>query len=452
MTSLHSHIDDLGVDEWAALTRRAAVAAVEAAKRNGKKPAAELVAVAGMTERQLADRRKRNGPVKQRLSPVMKLVEADHQRRIAEEQAQTAHQDKLDAEAAAAAARVEADEASRTATAARAQLRTAQQHVAEKDMERTAERAAAAEAHERSLQQVRAELEKVRADAKAEVAAAREHAAAAESRAEQRTIERTEATEAAEKTVQQLRAELEKVRADAEAIVTAARERASAADTRAQQRAAERTAATEAAEKTAQQLRGDLERVRTEAEAEIAAARGWAAGEAASVREAAEVEMARAYASADDAVRKMKARASRVLSMPVPPLEFRSETAHIEDALNALHQIDYMLEVGMADDAGADVPVDIDLMQTLARVVHEHAIYLCNESQGGTAIVTQNDEVAAYAEDAADAFRGLLQRIETVIRRLDTHRSPHSEIVNFFTAMLADPWVQRARNLESKRQ
>jgi hypothetical protein len=111
-----------------------------------------------------------------------------------------------------------------------------------------------------------------------------------------------------------------------------------------------------------------------------------------------------------------------------------------------------MLEVGMADDAGADVPVDIDLMQTLARVVHEHAIYLCNESQGGTAIVTQNEEVAAYAEDAADAFRGLLERIETVVRRFDMHRSPHSEIVNFFTAMLADPWVQRARKPGSKQQ
>jgi hypothetical protein len=33
------------------------------------------------------------------------------------------------------------------------------------------------------------------------------------------------------------------------------------------------------------------------------------------------------------------------------------------------------------------------------------------------------------------------------VRRLDTHRSPHAEIVNFFIAMLADPWVQRARTL-----
>jgi hypothetical protein len=471
MTSLHSHISDLGVDEWAALTRRAAADAVEAAKRRGTTPPAELVAVATMTERQLLDRRARSSPVRQRLSPTMALVEADHLRRIAEGRAEAAHQDKLDAEAAAAAARVEADESSRTANAARAQLRTAQQQVAEKDMERNTERAAAAEAHERSLRQVRAELEKlrgdsraeleklrndsraelekVRADAAAEIAAAREKAAAAESRAEQRTKERTAASEAAEKSIQQVRAELEQVRADSEAVVTSARERATAADARAQQRAAERTAATEAAEQTAQQLRGELKRVRAEADADVAAARGWAAGEAAAVREAAESQVARAYAAAEEAVRKAQARATRTLSMPVPPLEFRSETAHIENALNALHQIDYMLEVGMADD-GDDIPVDVDIMQTLARVVHEHAIHLCNQAKEGNAGLHPDEEVAAYEEDAADAFRGFLQRIETVVRRLDTHRSPHAEIVNFFTAMLADPWVQRARTLGPK--
>jgi hypothetical protein len=447
MTSLQSHIEGLGVDEWASLARRAAVEAVEATKRRGKTPPAELLAVAGLTERQLLDRRARNGPARQRLSPVMQLVEADHLRRMAEGRAQSAHQDKLEAEAAAAAARVEADESARTADAARAQLRTAQQQVAEKDLERAAERAAAAEAHERGIAQVRAELEKLRADTQAEVAAVRERAAAAESRAEQRTTERTAASEAAEKLVQQVRAELEQVRADSEAVVTAARERAIAADARAQQRAAERTATTEAAEQTAQQLRGEVKRVRAEADAEIAAARGWAAGEAASVREAAEAKVARAYAAADDAVRQTQERAARTLSMPVPPLEFRSETAHIENALNALHQIDYMLEVGMADESDADFPVDIDIMQTLARVVHEHAIYLCNESRDGADSTANNEETAAYAEDAADAFRGLLQRIETVVRRLDTHRSPYAEVVNFFTAMLADPWVQRARTL-----
>src|SRR5512147_3224377 len=115
MTSTWRHITDLSVDEWAALTRRAAAEAVAAAERRGKTPPAELVAVAAMTERQLVERRTRNGPARQRLSPVMQLVEADHLRRTAESRAREAYQDKLDAEAAAAAARAEAEESLRTA-------------------------------------------------------------------------------------------------------------------------------------------------------------------------------------------------------------------------------------------------------------------------------------------------------------------------------------------------
>ena len=129
MTTTLQHIEALGADEWATLTRRAAVEAVAAAKRRGKTPPPELVAVAAMTERQLVERRARNGPARQRLSPVMQLVEADHMRRVAEGRALEAHQDKLDAEAAAGAARVEADESSRIAAEARAAVRTAQQQV-----------------------------------------------------------------------------------------------------------------------------------------------------------------------------------------------------------------------------------------------------------------------------------------------------------------------------------
>src|SRR5262245_32813350 len=171
MTTIMRHIEGLGVDEWAELTRRAAVEAVAAAERRGKKPPAELLAVAAMTERQLIERRARNGPARQRLSPVMQLVEADHMRRVAEGRAREAHQDKLDAEQTTAAARAEAEEAARTSDAARQNLRTVQQQAAGRERERTVERAAAAEAHERALQQLRAELEQVRADAAAEIAA-----------------------------------------------------------------------------------------------------------------------------------------------------------------------------------------------------------------------------------------------------------------------------------------
>jgi colicin import membrane protein len=453
MTTTMRHIADLSVEKWAALTRRAATEAVAAAQRHGKTPPAELVAVAAMTERQLADHRARNGPARQQLSPLMQLVEADHMRRVAESRARQANQARLDAEATAAAARAEAEESSRAAAAAREHARTVRQQAAQKETERTTERAAAAEAHERSLQQLRAELEQVRADAEAELAAARERVTAAEARAQKRLTERTIASEAAEQAVQEWRAELEKVRADAEAEVTAARERAAAAETRAEQRADERTAASEAAERAAGQLRGELVRVRADADAEIAASRGWAAGEAAAVREAADAEVARAYAAADDAIRQAQARAARTLSMPVPPFEFRSQTAHIENALNALHQIDYVLEVGMADDGDSDIPLDVDLMQTLAQVVAEHAMYLCNESQSAAGNEGQPPRNAAvlYAAAAAEAFRAFLARIETVALRLQG-RSLGSDvqIVSVVNGMLADPWVQRARHTDAQ--
>jgi colicin import membrane protein len=447
MTATARHIADLADDQWAALTRRAAADAVAAAERRGKKPPQELVAVAGMSERQLIEHRARNGPARQQLSPLMQLVEADHLRRLAEGHARSAYQDKLDAEATAAAARVEADEFSRTATAARAQLRAAQQQAAEKDIERTAERAALAEAHERGQQELRAQIEKARADAETQIATARERATGAEDRAKQRTTERTAATEAAEKAIQQLRAEFEQARADAEAVVASARERASAAEGRAKQRANERTAESEAAEEAAQQLRSELERVRADADAQIAASRGWAAGEAAAVRKAADAEVARAYAAADDAIRQAEAKAARIaamqpLSVPVPSFDFRTETGLIENALNALQRIDYVLEVDMADDGSADIPLDVDLMETLVWIVRDHAVYLGNESQSATS--NMSEEAAMYADAAAKAFRELLLRIRTAVQRLGgRHGAVDAAIVNVVTAMLSDPWVQR---------
>jgi colicin import membrane protein len=187
--------------------------------------------------------------------------------------------------------------------------------------------------------------------------------------------------------MQQLRAELEQVRADAEAVIAAARERATAAEARAQQRASERAAATEAA--------------------------------------AADAEVARAFAAAEDAIRQVQAQAARTssmqsLSIPVPPFEFRSETGHIESALNALQQIDYVLEVGMAEDGDAGIPLDIDMTQTLVWAVQEHARYLADESPSAAGRMSQppGDAAAAYREAAAPSFRALLQRIETVTRQL----------------------------------
>jgi hypothetical protein len=167
----------------------------------------------------------------------------------------------------------------------------------------------------------------------------------------------------------------------------------------------------------------------------VAASRGWAAGDAAAVREAVDAEMAWAYAAADDAIRQAHAVVSRAksiqpLSVPVPFFDFRPQVGHIENALNALQRIDYVLEVDMANE-GDDIPLDVELMQTPAWIVQEHTAYLSNESRSPTSGTSSpRNAAAAYEEAAAEAFRALLQRID--------------EVVNIVTAMLADPWVQRA--------
>lgn len=445
------HIEDLDVDAWAAVTRRAAMDALAAAERRGKKPPAELVAVAAMTERELVELRKRSGPARKRLSPVMRLVEADHLRRVAEGRARDAHQDKLDADVAASVARAEAEESARTATAAREQARAADAQAAHNEVERATERAA----HQQAVQQLRGELEQVRADSAAELGAAREQVIAAEARAEQRAAERAAERAAHEQAVQQVRTELKEVRADAAAEVAAAREQVAAAEARAEQRAAERASERADAEEAVQRLRAEVEQARAYAAAEVAAAHGWATGEVAVVRDAAGAEVARARAEADHATRQAQAAAARtastqLLSIPIPPLEVRPQTRRIENALNALHQIDYVLEVGMAEDVESHIPLDVDLVRSLVWTVQEHAMYLSDEPRNvpaGYTTPSQGDAAASYAEAAAGAFRAFLQRIDAVAGRLGSRdRSPDAEIVEAVTAMLADPWVQDFRN------
>jgi colicin import membrane protein len=402
MTALLQHIEDLDVNAWAALTLQAAADSVAAAERRGQKPPAELAAIAAMTERELVQRRNRSGPEREQLSPLMQLVQADHLRRVAEERARDAHQDKLDADTAASVARAEAGESAHAATTAREQARTAHAEAARKEVQRGAERTA----HQQAMQQLRGEFEQARADAAAQISPGLEQVGAAEARAEQRTTERT-----AERAVH---------------------------------------------EQALQQLRGELEQVRADAAAEVAAARGWATGEAAAVRDAAEAEMARAHAAADDAIRQAQAAEARaaspqLLSIPVPPWEIRGETLHIENALNALQQIDHVLEVGMADDIDYHIPFDVDLIHSLVRIVQEHAMHLSNESRELPLSSTSQplvDAGATYAEAAAGAFRAFLERIETVAQwRRSPDRSPDAEIVEAVAAMLADPWVQDVRSL-----
>jgi colicin import membrane protein len=212
--------------------------------------------------------------------------------------------------------------------------------------------------------------------------------------------------------LQRVRNDLKQVRAHADAEIAVAREQVIAAEARAEQRTTERTDERTTHEQELQQLRGELEQVRADAGAEVAAVRGWAAGEVAAVREAADAEVARAYAAADGATRRAQAVEARaaspqLLSIPVPPLGIRSQTRHIENALNALQQIDHVLEVGMADDADSDEAPDVELMHSLVWIVQEHAMYLSNASRNEPPNYINGsgaDGAAGYAEAAAAHF------------------------------------------------
>jgi colicin import membrane protein len=402
MTTTRQHIEDLDVEAWAALTRRAAADAVAAA---GTKAPAELIKVAAMSERELIDHRSRDGPARRRLSPVMQLVEADHLRRLAEAGAANAGQGKSDAESAAAMARAEAQQSAQAAAAARDQVREVQAQAAQKERERTAECAA----HEHAIQQLRSELAQVRAAAATEIAVAREQIAAAQAVAEHRTTERTDERGAHEQALQELRGEIAQVRADADA--------------------------------------------------EFAAVRGRAAADVARVREAADAEVASAHAAAQEAIGRAQAAEARaaapqLLTIPIPPLGIRSQTRDIENALNALQQIDHVLEVGMADHGESDVALDVELMRNLAWIVQEHAVYLSNEPRDNPESFMGDqaaEAAAAYAAAAADAFRSFLWRIRIVSERLRSRdRGPDAEIVAVVTAMLADPWVAHLLSREDR--
>ena len=461
MTTTRQHIEDLDVDKWATLTRRAAADAVAAAERLGIQPRAESVALARMSERELVEHRGLNGPPVPNRSLAMQLVEADHLRRVAEEQAREAHQGRLDAEAAASLARTEAGEAARVATAAGERVRAVEADAARKDAERAAERAA----DQKAVQQAQAETERIRAGAAAEVAAAEEKFRAAEARAVERGTERTAERAAAEKTMQQLKAEIERTRAGAAAEVAAAEEKARAAEARAEQRSAERTAERATGEEAVQRVRGELEKVRSDAAAEVAAARGQASGDVAAAREAAEAEVtgAREAAAAEIAAAQQAAEAdvahwqahsedmerwaraevsTQMLTIPIPPLDVRARIGSVESTIDALYQIDYVLEVGLAEDVESQFVPDLEFTRNLVWKVQQQAKDLTSELANLSSRYADASEMEAaggYAEAATDAYRAFLQRIDTAIQRLGSRfHSPDAEIIAAVTAMLTD--------------
>lgn len=476
MTTTRQHIENLDVDKWARLAKRAAAESIEASTRLGLRPRPETVAVAAMTEGELVQHRERHGPAKKRPSPVMQLVEADQRSREAERRAHDAHQGRLDAEAAAAIARAEADESARIATDARERVRAVEAESAEKDQRRSRERAAdlrAVQLASAETEQVRIEaaneIEQIRSDAAAEAAAWEQRAHAADERAEQRTAERTAERRAAERTLQELQSQLDTVRAEAEANVAAAREQARAADERAEQRMAERAVERAAGEEAVAQLRNECEQLRSDTAAEIAAVRGQASGEVAAARQAAEAEVAAARraaqaevesarAHAEDVMRQAQADVARmmatvpdprILTIPIAPVEVRAEIRTIEDTLDSLYQIDYVLEIGMAD-VGSQPPPDAEFVRSLTWRVQEQAKTLSSELAELPARFTDQPRMeasASYARAAGVAYQAFLQRIEAATKLYRGHdsSSPDGAIIEAVSTMLANPWIQALR-------
>jgi colicin import membrane protein len=450
MTTTRQHIEDLDAEKWATLTRRAATDAVATAERLGIQPRPESVALAAMSERDLVEHRRRNAEPVPRRSLAMQLVEADHLRNAAENRTREAHQGRLDAEAAAAFARGEADDSARAATAASERVRAVEAESARKDAERTAERAA----DQKAVQQAQAEIERVRTGAAAEVAAAEEKVRAADARAKERAAERLTERAAAEKAVQHLEAEIARVRAEAAAEVAAAEEKVRAAEERAEQRITERTAERATGEEAVQRIRLELDKVRSDSAAEVAAAQGKASGVAAAARDAAAAEITVAKQNAAAEIAHWQAHAANMerwargevsthlLTVPIPPWDLRNRIGTVEVTVDALYQIDYVLEVTLAEDAEPQFVPDLDFTRSLIAKVQEQARDLSAELANLPSRYTEAPQVevaTGYAVAARDAYRALLQRIDTALQRMGRRfHSPDAEIIAAVTAMLAD--------------
>jgi len=521
--------------------------------QGGQPPAAQLAAIANMSESELIDNLRKNGWHNNRRTPTLRqrLTETNHLLKLAHQQRASAIQDKTDAEAAGAAARADAESAVAAADEAREGTRTARGELARKELERTVESrkaqqeledlrnelaqaqadataaqanaaeaaqvAEAAKAREvaaldkfarqgaqlagaqRELQtaldksrsrveELLAELDRVRADAGSQIAAAVEKANAAEQRAEERIAERAADRQESEAELDRLRGELDRVRSDAEAEVAAANQRAQAAKNEAHNRMAERTADRTAAEQKLADLEGHLVRARSHASDEIIQAREQAAlaiavagqnmdatierARADAVRQVGEAHeqivkahrllaqtrgkldkeveaRKRAEATADElrAEAEINEQSSgQSLAIPIANPEIRTAARRIENALTVLHQLDYLVEVGMAREVEPERPVDPDTVRNLARMAQLHLAGLTDEFSELPARFVNHDTQAAaatqYVQAAAGACRSLLLRIAATAEHLQND-DRETEALAAVIDMLYEPEVQQ---------
>jgi colicin import membrane protein len=318
-----------------------------------------------------------------------------------------------------------------------------------------------------SEEKMRNELDQVRADNAAQIAAAVEHASAADQRAEERLAERAADRREAQAEVERLRGEIVRIRSDAETEIAAALERTKAAENRALQRMSERAAAQAEARETIEKLQAYLERARIHAVDEVHTAREQAVLAIATARQHSDQMVARiraetqqqideaiqARAEAESVADTYRAQAQSAsapsgggLTVPIPGWTVRPATRRIENALTAMHQINYILEVGMAEEVEAEIPLDAELVARLARAVQREAQDLRQEFVELPARFSEDSQVEAaadYAKAASVACRAFLRRIGSAAEHLrDRSNGPDVEVVRTVRRMLADPRVQ----------
>jgi colicin import membrane protein len=173
--------------------------------------------------------------------------------------------------------------------------------------------------------------------------------------------------------------------------------------------------------------------VRETADGEVSQARAAAQdavrraeGEVTAARRAAADEVARACADAENARREARAAmtwavSTHLVTIPIPPLEVRAESWRVEKALNALHQIDYVLEVGMLDAVESPRTGDVELIRRLVWTVQEEARDLPLELSSLAARYSSQVQTQAadgYAKAAGEAYREFLERIDVAVQRL----------------------------------
>jgi colicin import membrane protein len=458
--------------------RADAVAAAKAAREEAESAAA-------------AAEEAREGTRTAREELARKELQRTVQSREAQQEMENLRNDLAKAQADVTAAYANAAEATKVAEAAKEREVAALDKFAKQGAQLAGEQREVQAARDKSqseVEELRAELDRVRADAGTQIAAAVEKASAAEQRAEERLAERAADRQESEVEVNRLRAEVGRVRSDAEAEIATANQRAEAAKDEAHQRMTERAADRKAAEQKLTELEGHLVRARSNASDEVIQAREQAAlaiavagqnmdatieraradahrqveeahqqvstahqllGDTRQQLDKAVEARKRAEATADElrAEAEIKEQSSgQSLAIPIARPEIRPAARRIENALTVLHQIDYLVEVGMTEEVEAERPVDPDTVRNLARMAQLQLAGLTHEFSSLPARFVNDDAQAAaatrYVQAAAGACRSILLRIAATAEHLQ-NQDRETEALAPVIDMLYEPEVQQ---------